>query len=229
MTLKVYIGHDPREGPAFAVAARSARKFGCDVIPLREETLRLSGMLTRPTDTRGQMWDFNSGAPQSTAFAIARFFAPVLAHSGWCLFVDADVIFLRDPNELFEVADPACAVMVVKHKPMQLGTVKMDGQVQTSYARKLWSSVVLWNVDHPANSRLNLQMLNQWPGRDLHAFRWLADSEIGELAPEWNWLVGMQDKPASPAIAHYTLGTPDMAGHENDPHSELWKQRASEK
>lgn len=227
--MKIYIGHDSREQSAFDVAARSAVAFGCDVVPLREETLRASGMLTRTTDTRGQAWDFNSGAPQSTSFAIARFFVPLIAHSGWCLFVDCDVIFLRDPNELAKVADDKFAVMVVKHEAMRLESTKMDGQVQTSYPRKLWSSVMLWNVDHPANRRLNLQMLNQWPGRDLHALKWLADSEIGELDPEWNWLVNCQTKPLSPAVAHFTLGTPNMPGHEEDEHAELWNSYASQR
>lgn len=225
--MRIYIGYEQREQDAYDVAERSAREYGCDVVPLYEPRLRLSGMLTRPSDTRGQVWDFNSGAPQSTSFAIARFFVPLLAHAGWALFVDCDVVFMRDPHELLKVADPKKAVMVVKHPPMQLSGTKMDGQQQTTYHRKLWSSVVLWNVDHLANARLNLQMLNQWPGRDLHRFGWLADEEIGELAPEWNWLVGLQPKPKEPAVAHFTLGTPNMPGHEHDEHADLWTSRAS--
>lgn len=221
--MRIYIGHDDREADAYAVAERSARDYGCDVQPLYESRLRLSGLLTRPTDTRGQWFDLNSGAPQSTSFAIARFFVPLLAHSGWALFVDCDVVFMRDPAELLPLMDDRYAVMVVKHPPMTFGSqTKMDGQAQTVYHRKLWSSVMLWNCDHPGNARVNLQMLNQWPGRALHAFNWLADSEIGELPPEWNWLVNVQQKPTSPAIAHYTLGTPNMAGHENDENSDVW-------
>lgn len=219
--MKVYVGHEIREQAAFEVAVGTAESFGCDVVPLYEDRLRLSGLLTRPCDTRGQMWDINSGAPQSTSFAIARFFVPLLAHSGWVLFVDCDVVFMRDPHELLAIADPKYAVMVVKHPPMTLEKTKMDGQAQTAYARKLWSSVVLWNVDHPANKRLNLQMLNQWPGRDLHAFGWLNDGEIGSLPAEWNWLVQLQPKPENPAIAHYTLGTPNMVG--DSEHADIWR------
>jgi hypothetical protein len=29
----------------------------------------------------------------------------------------------------------------------------MDGQAQTRYARKNWSSVMVFNCDHPANER----------------------------------------------------------------------------
>lgn len=213
--MRLYLGHDSREQRAFDVAERTARAFGCEVIPLREDRLRASGMLTRPLDRRGGMWDLNSNAPQSTEFAITRFFVPLLAHSGWCLFADADVVFMEDPHELLALADDAKAVHVVKHRPLEkwhgpTQQTKMDGQVQTSYPRKLWSSVMLWNADHRANRRLNLTTLNQMPGRDLHAFCWLSDEEIGDLPGEANWLVGIQPKPARPVIAHYTLGTPDM-------------------
>ena len=224
--LRVYVGHEQREARSFALACASARRFGADVQPLYESRLRQAGLLTRPLDTRGGMWDLNSGAPQATAFAIARFYTPLLAHTGWALFVDCDVVFLRDPAEVMQYADPAKAVAVVKHNVGGVGGTKMDGQVQTSYPRKLWSAVTLWNCEHPANRRINLQMLDQWPGRDLHAFGWLHDDEIGDLPMEWNWLVGMQEKPEYPAVAHYTLGTPELLTE--CPHADLWEQAAKE-
>jgi hypothetical protein len=140
------------------------------------------------------------------------------------LAVDCDVVFMHNPFELMIEADDSKAVMVVKHIPFKASGTKMDGQVQTYYERKNWSSVVMWNCDHPANRRLNLTTLNQWPGRDLHAFKWLADSEIGTLPREANWLVGVQPKPIRPIIAHFTLGTPDMPGHERDEYAEIWTE-----
>jgi hypothetical protein len=238
--MRVYIGHDPREQRAFNVARKTAERFGCDVVPLMSDRLQASGILTRPVDRRGQMFDLMSGAAQSTEFAISRFAVPLLGHSGWCLFADADVVFIEDPHELLACADESKAVHVVKHdfggasrwdligkrESAAVGMMqsdhatKMDGQVQTVYERKLWSSVALWNCDHPANRRLNLAALNQWPGRDLHAFRWLADDEIGDLPGEANWLVEMQPKPERPAIAHYTLGTPDIRPYTE--HASIW-------
>jgi hypothetical protein len=85
---------------------------------------------------------------------------------------------------------------------------KMDGQVQSYYQRKNWSSVILWNCDHPAHKRLTLELLNSAPGRDLHRFCWLKDEEIGSLAPRWNYLVDVEPRPSSPAIYHFTLGGP---------------------
>lgn len=227
--MKIYIGYDGREQHAYGVAERTARSFGCDVQPLYEDRLRTVGILTRPKDTRGQHWDFVSGAPQSTEFAIARFAVPIIAHSGWALFADCDVLFMADPRILMAEANPSKAVYCVKHRSMDFAPVKMDGQAQTQYWRKLWSSVMLFNCDHPANRRLNLTALNCWPGRDLHAFGWLHDEEIGDLPPEANWLVGVQPKPERPIIAHYTLGVPGMPDRPRTEHDEIWLSAASER
>jgi hypothetical protein len=74
----------------------------------------------------------------------------------------------------------------------------MDGQAQTRYARKNWSSFVIFNCDHVANKALTLDVVNNAPGRDLHRFFWLADCDIGELSPEWNYLVGHTQAPVDP-------------------------------
>lgn len=166
------------------------------------------------------MWDITSNAPCSTEFSNSRFLTPILAQEGWALFADCDVVFLEDVAELMRLADPKYAVMVVKHSMGNVSGLKMDGQPQVSYERKNWSSVILWNCDHPANKRLTLNDVNSRPGRELHAFYWLADNEIGELPMEWNWLVGVQAKPESPKIAHYTLGVPSMCDSE---HREIWE------
>jgi hypothetical protein len=106
----------------------------------------------------------------------------------------------------------------------------MDNQVQTYYRRKNWSSVVLWNCEHLAHMRLTQEMLNTLPGRDLHAFSWPEDSEIGDLPRGWSYLVGVS--PAIPAgnlhIAHYTLGTPNILGYEQSeptggPNATKWR------
>jgi len=229
MNLRIYIGHDSREQAAFDVACKTARQFGCDVIPLYEDRLRASGILTRPLDRRGGMWDLNSNAPQSTEFAISRFVVHILGHSGWVLFTDGDVVFMQDPHELEQYRDGSKALLCVKHEDFKLLPTKMDDQPQTFYPRKLWSSVMYFNCDHPANRRLNLTMLNQWPGRDLHALKWLHDDEIGALPAEANWLVGIQPRPERPIIAHYTLGTPDMPGLSECAHADIWMQQASQR
>ncbi len=221
---RIFIGYDKREPEAYRVALKSLHKHSRDlyVTPLDAERLADCGLLRRPQDRRGYTYDILSNAPQSTDFAISRFLVPHLAQTGWALFVDCDVVFLADVAELFDQADPNKAVMVVKHRQPETGGTKMDGQIQTHYARKNWSSVVLWNCNHPANRRLSVQNVNERPGRDLHAFYWLADSEIGSLTPDWNVLVGVREMPLFPKLLHYTLGGPFTPGWAGAEHDEIW-------
>ena len=220
--MKIYIGHDPAEQAAYDVAVKSLQKY-TTIIPeaLNADRLRASGLLTRDIDKRGQMYDFPSNAPCSTEFAVSRFLVPILSQCGLALFTDCDVVFLGNPWELVAHADPTKAVMVVKHNHEGEG-VKMGGMVQTAYPRKNWSSVMLFNCDHPANRRLSLRDINERPGRDLHAFYWLHDDEIGELPAEWNWLVNVEPEPESPKIAHFTNGGPWIEGWEWADHDSIW-------
>jgi hypothetical protein len=232
LALKIVGGWDPRESTGFAVCYNSLRLANkpVSVLALRENALRYNGLYTRPHEQRnGRMWDVISDAPLSTSFANSRFLTPWLAEeSDWALFCDfADMLFLAPADEIFDLADDRYAVMVVKHEYVPDETVKMDGQIQTVYPRKNWSSLILWNCTHPANARLTQDMVNGLPGRDLHRFCWLEDHEIGELPVEWNWLVGVDpvgvdDAAVKPKLLHYTRGIPTMAGYESGPHANVW-------
>jgi hypothetical protein len=215
--VKVFIGYDSREPEAYAVAESSLLRHAsipASPTPLNATRLAENGLLRRPTDLRGQRYDIPSNAPASTEFAISRFLTPFLAQSGWALFTDSDVVFMADIAELAALADPRYALMCVQHTDTHGAGRKMDNQVQTIYARKNWSSVMLFNCDHPANKRLSLI--------DVHQFYWLNDAEIGALPAEWNWLVGVQPKPAAPKIAHFTLGGPFLPGWQGAEHDEIW-------
>lgn len=226
--MKVYIGFDPAERDAYRVTARSLRDCsGMTPEKISLENLRNRGLWNRVMDPRdGQLYDFNSGAHCSTEFAISRFMVPIICQSGWALFVDCDVIFLSDPHELLGLADPSKAVMCVKHDHFGDGT-KMVNKKQQPYPRKNWSSVMLFNCNHMANQRLTIEDINRRPGRDLHAFYWLHDSEIGGLSPEWNWLVNVTEKPENPKIAHFTNGGPWLPEWPGAPHDELWERWAN--
>jgi lipopolysaccharide biosynthesis glycosyltransferase len=214
----IWIGFDPREAAAFAVCRNSMRRWMTQQIPIKGivlSELQRTGLYRRPIEHRGgQLWDPISQAPMSTQFAISRFFTPILAKSGWALFTDCDIMALGSVARLFEKADPRYAVMCVQHKHEPDAMVKMDGQAQTRYYRKNWSSVMLFNCEHEANKILTVDMLNIVPGRDLHRFCWLRDEEIGELGPEWNYLVGHTKIDKKPQLVHFTSGTPSMAGYE---------------
>ena len=222
--MKVYIGSDPRELAAVEVAVKTLRKLsGIEAELLNADRLRDAGLLYRVSDTRGgQAFDFVSAAPMSTEFAISRFLTPILCQSRWALFTDCDVVFLLDPREMLAEIEPGKAVYVVKHDHRPKERFKMVNQAQTSYPRKNWSSVMLFDCQHPANKRLSLHDINSRPGRDLHAFYWLHDDEIGSLDPAWNWLVNVQDMPANLGIAHFTLGGPFNSGWQPAEHDDIW-------
>jgi lipopolysaccharide biosynthesis glycosyltransferase len=222
--MKVYIGYDSREDAAYEAASKTLLEHSphSTVTKLDAERLTASGLLRRPIDRRSGIYDLVSNAPCSTDFSNTRFMVPILSQTGWALFVDCDMLFFADVDELFGLADPQKAVMVVKHKLVSEFGTKMDNQPQTSYARKNWSSVMLFNCDHPANRRLSLDDVNNRPGRDLHAFYWLHDQEIGELPAGWNWLVDVQPKPDDVKVAHFTMGGPWIKGWRGSPNDELW-------
>jgi len=227
--LKIYIGWDSHEIPAYNALVKSLKKHNPEVTaePLKADRLRASGLLRRTVDNRGQMYDLPSGAPCSTEFAASRFLVPIICQSGWAMFLDCDMLFMSDPMEIMQYADDSKAVMVVKHNHAGIEHDKMGGMAQTQYPRKNWSSVILFNCDHPANKRLSLDDVNNRPGRDLHAFYWLHDSEIGELPREWNWLVNVQPKPDHPKIGHWTLGGPWIPAWNPQPYDDLWIEAAN--
>ena len=222
----IWIGWEPRELDAFAVARSSIRRHAIQPIPIHAlvlADLRERGLYRRPTEIRdGKLWDVISEAPMATEFACSRFLVPHLAGRGWALFMDCDMLVRTNMSRLFDMADPTKAVMVVKHHHEPPEGVKMDGQSQLRYARKNWSSVMLFNCNHPANKELTVDLVNSVPGRDLHRFCWLPDNLIGELSQSWNWLAYHSSEEIEPDIVHFTEGIPSMAGYQNQPYADEW-------
>lgn len=233
MALPVFIGYDDREHEAYEVCRYSIitrTMSNVDIVPIKHMAMRQSGMFNRPwrIDEQGRYWDERDGKPFSTQFSHARFAAPFLAknaqHKGWLLFMDCASLVLDDIDSLFRLADPHYAVMCVQHLHEPRDGVKMDGQLQQRYRRKNWSSLFLWNLDHPANDRLTLDHVNNKPGAWLHAFSWLANDEIGALPEEWNYLVGhtVLGHNVLPKIVHYTTGGPWFPDMQDVPYGDLW-------
>ncbi|MCR4297501.1 MAG: hypothetical protein NUV75_01925 [Gallionella sp.] len=222
--VEIFIGYDGRERTAWEVCARSIIRHAAlppTISPIGMGTL--NGRYRRPTErVDGILIDKVSDAPMSTEFALARFFVPCVARAQLALFCDADFMFRADVAELFALADPRFAVQVVKHDYHPVDKIKMDGQPQSDYQYKLWSSLVLWNMVHAANKRLWQFDLDTRPGLWFHQFGWLRDDEIGEIDPSWNWLDGVSDPSIEPKAVHFTNGTPDMPGHENSLHAFEW-------
>jgi hypothetical protein len=146
-----------------------------------------------------------------------------VARSGWALYVDCDFMFRAPIENLFALADDGYAVQVVKHAHVPAETVKMVGQPQTSYPRKNWSSLILWNCNDPAHDFIRP---NERPGLQLHQFDWLRNDEIGELPFEWNHLVGYSRPNMDAKAVHFTQGVPSMPGYEDCEHAREWRNYA---
>jgi len=216
--LKIYVGYDPREDLAYEVCRHSilTRTPEATVYPIKKTLLEKTGWYYRPVDRLA-----------STEFTFTRFLVPALTHyRGWALFIDCDTLATTDLSELFNQADDKYAVMVVKHNFHPLNQTKMDGKIQTTYPRKNWSSVMLFNCEHPSNKVLTKELINDTSkdGAYFHRFSWLQDEEIGELHHEWNWLVGhYHNGDGNPKLIHFTEGGPWFKNYFNQDLSDVWK------
>lgn len=214
--LKIFIGFDQVESVAWhtmahSILARSSRPVA--IIPVNLANLK--EIYTRPRDPK-----------QSNEFSFSRFLVPYLSdYQGYAAFFDCDMMLRTDINEMFEMADkdPGKAVYVVKHDYQPRDDIKYLNNVQYTYPRKNWSSVVLWDCSHPANKAVSADFVNSATPMELHRFTWLKDSEIGELDVRWNWLVGEYDEPpVDVKNVHWTVGGPYFEEYRNVDFSEEW-------
>ena len=222
--MKVFVGYDTREDIAYQVCKHSieSKQSDASVRPLKQQELRDAGWYTRGIDKLA-----------STEFTFTRFLIPELCNfKGWALFMDCDMILKTDIKQLFDQADDQYAVMCVQHDYSPSATTKMDGQQQTVYPRKNWSSVMLFNCGHKSNQTLTQDLVNnpEITGAYLHRFSWLKDKEVGELSPEWNWLVGHYKEPedGTPKLIHYTEGGPWFENYRNCEYHQDWKTELAE-
>ena len=114
----------------------------------------------------------------------------------------------------------ACADAITP-KPNKVAT-KYLGNKNEDYPRKNWSSLILWNCDHPKNKGLTPEFIQNQTGSYLHRFSWLCDDEIGELSQEWNWLAIEYEENPEAKLIHYTLGTPCFKEYQLSSMSSEW-------
>ena len=229
--LDVYVGFDSREAEAFQICQQSLVRrssIPLHVQPVVREQMEALGLFHRrweSGDHPGVVIDSLDRRPFSTEFAFTRFLVPFIhpPTRQWALFCDCDFLFLSDVAELLSLADPKYAVMCVKHEYAPEERQKMEGQPQSHYPRKNWSSLVLWNVQHEGTKRLSLTDINAMPGRWLHAFSWLKDEEIGGLPLAWNWLEGWSPDAVLPHAVHFTRGGPWLREWKDVNYAHLWR------
>ena len=109
-------------------------------------------------------------------------------------FVIVILFFFEDVENILNNIDQSKAVYCVQHDYTPKEKHKMDGQKQTIYPRKNWSSFILFNCSHSSNKKLSVDLVNSQTGSFLHQFKWLKDNEIGSLDERWNWLEGWTSK-----------------------------------
>jgi lipopolysaccharide biosynthesis glycosyltransferase len=210
--IPVYIGYDKVESGAFWTCAASIMENSSkpvEIIPLKNSQLPLN----RARHPK-----------QSNDFAFTRWLVPYLQnYSGYGIFVDCDFLFMGDIAELWYLRDPQYAVQVCKHsgETFKAGK-KYLGTEQTVYDKKCWSSLMLFNCEHPNARRLTPWYIDQADGLDLHQFKWCYEEEIGSLPLEWNWLIGHYPPKPDLKAVHYTEGGPYFKDYKDCNYSAEW-------
>lgn len=208
--LRVFIGWDARESAAFHACVSSILRHASQpvfIVPLVKEVL--------PVKKKEGSNDFNR----------SRFLVPYLCgFNGWALYLDCDVLLRDDIVNLFNMKDPFCDVMVVKHDYQTKHETKYLGNANENYPRKNWSSVILWNCGNFPNHVLTPEFVEDKSGHYLHRFLWLNDGRIGALPKEWNWLVGEYDHNDNAKLLHYTVGSPCFPEYKDCDHSQEWHE-----
>lgn len=245
MTLHVFVGYDSREHAAWLVCRDSILEPllgtpGADVQvhPVSHRDLRRRGLFDRPwgVNEQGQTFDIRDRMTFSTEFSHSRFLVPRLARemgvtTGPVVFVDCDFMFLTPINQMLHGINPQKVVSMVKHgHTRDLAETKMDGQVQAPYFRKLWSSLMVYNMGHPDIDLFDtVHRPNHDSGKTLHGFLELDDAEIGSIDEGWNYIPGFsRPTKAMPDAVHWSLGGPWMEGFERSEFAGLWRRRYRE-
>lgn len=231
----IFIGWDNREAIGSIICKYTIIENSSDpdlsIQFLKQKQLRKEKLYYRKsfTNANGQYFDSLDNKPFSTEFSFTRFLVPEICKQqqldGWALFLDGDIVVNADINRLFDLADKRYAVMCVKFNwlPEKTEKEKMDGMIQTRYNKKLWSSLMLFNLNHPAVQKLDHISVNQSSGSYLHKFHWVRDKDIGPLPEEWNFVPEVTVlNMKNPQAIHYTKGGPWFEEYKDCYYADVW-------
>lgn len=210
--IRVFIGFDKDEPITYSVLAHSIMRHAS--VPVSITPLVLEQLpMTRKRDDK-----------QSTDFAYSRFLVPWLCnYEGHAIFMDSDMLVRADIAELFEAIDKNAAVSCVKHDYVPRNENKFLDQPQTSYIRKNWSSLMVFNNSECKN--LSVNRVNTGSGMHLHQFQWVENNQyIGAIDPAWNHLVGEYAENPDAKNVHFTLGAPCFAKYANCEYAQEWRE-----
>ena len=223
MSINFFIGYDAKEDIAYRVCKYSLIKrssASVSVVSLKLDELIAKNLYTRAVDPLA-----------STQFTYSRFLVPKLMnYKGWAIFCDCDFIFLNDVANLLKDLDESKAVYCVQHDYTPKEKHKMDGQKQSIYPRKNWSSFIVFNCSHESTKNLSVEKVNTESGSYLHQFKWCKDEEIGSLDERWNWLEGWTSNHnnSEPFAVHYTRGGPWFSEWQDVEFANEWNNERDE-
>jgi hypothetical protein len=209
--ITIVVGFDQREAIAYHTFCQSILEKS--TIPVQFVPLAINSLL----------FYNEKHSDGSNKFIYSRFLTPFLCDfKGFAVYADGDMICNTDISELANLFDTSKAVQLVKHNYKTKRSIKYFGNKNQNYPRKNWSSLVVFNCQHPANRVLTPKFIQEHDGTFLHRFQWLQDDEIGELDSTWNYLA-IEYKPRKDAkLIHYTLGTPCLIDFKDAEMSEIW-------
>jgi lipopolysaccharide biosynthesis glycosyltransferase len=209
--IRMVVGFDQREAIAYHVFCQSV---------IDRTSLPVQFLPLNPRAIAGYKEAHQDG---SNVFIYTRFLTPYLMnYSGWAIFADGDMICNSDIAELWKLRDPSKAIMVVKHDYQTKAQTKYLGSKNENYPRKNWSSLILWNCEHPDNKQVTPEFVAAKDGAFLHRFKWLDDEKIGDIPKDWNWLAIEYPSRDDAKIIHYTLGTPCFRDYRNTDMADRW-------
>ena len=210
-TVKMVVGFDQRESIAYHTFVQSV---------IDKATIPVSFMPLAINSLKGYE---ETHADKSNDFVYSRFLTPHLNNfRGWAIFVDGDMICQTDIKELWSMRDSSKALQVVKHDYKTRSQKKYLGNINENYPKKNWSSLILWNCEHPKHQVLTPEFIASQTGKYLHRFSWLDENEIGEIPKEWNWLAIEYPENYEAKLIHYTLGTPCFEDYKQTEMADIW-------
>lgn len=221
--IKLFIGYDSKQdisdrlmysnNAPYQVCKKSVMDHNkeVEIYPLKLSSLQELGLYKRTEDTSA-----------TTEFTYSRFLVPFLSdYKGISVFCDSDFLWQCDIAEVLNYIDDSNSVSCVKHEYTPKASTKMDGLKQTVYPRKNWSSLMVFNCEHPDCKNLSLEKVNTETPKYLHRMSWTNDESIGSLPLEFNWLEGEYENKVNPKVIHFTNGGPWHLTWNGD-YSEQW-------
>ena len=195
--MKIYIGFDVTKPECFDVCEYS----------IQQRTDKISINKIGNSILSNDIWYRKRNELETTDFSICRFLVPYLSnYNGISVFMDDDFLWKCDVKELMNYYDDSKSVMVCKHDYTPKHTKKWSNNKQTTYKRKNWSSLMMFNNTHPDCKKLDVKTVNEQTGLWLHQFQWTEN--IGAIPLSYNFLVDEYESYEDIKALHFTNGCP---------------------